>query len=152
MSHYISHKICHWNRHQIWQCTRFFTKFGEEFGDLLNSSKNLVTNCSPNTLEFLPLLIVGICWVINKISIWNYDWRLWEFSGTWKFPGSWTFSIPWNFPGPGNFQNPWKILGFWIFPGPLENSLWVLISAQTGCDVLIPVACVIAIVHVDNYK
>ena len=100
------------NRHQIWQCTGFFTKFGEEFGDLLNSSKNLVTNCSPNTLEFLPLLIVGICWVINKISIWNYDWRLWEFSGTWKFLGSWTFSIPWNFPGPGNFQNPWKILGF----------------------------------------
>ena len=99
-----------------------------------------------------PSLIVGICWVINQISIWNYDWRLWEFSGTWKFPGSWTFSIPWNFPGPGNFQNPWKILGFWIFPGPLENSLWVLISAQTGYDVLIPVACVIAIVHVDNYK
>ena len=119
MSHYIS--ICHWNRHQIWQCTRFFTKFGEEFGDLLNSSKNLVTNCSPNTLEFLPLLIVGICWVINKISIWNYDWRLWEFSGIWKFPGSWTFS------------SPWKIPGSWIFPGPLENSRGVLISGQTRC-------------------
>ena len=53
------------NRHQIWQCTGFFTKFGEEFGDSLNSSPNLVINLSqffsPNTLEFLPLLIVGIC-------------------------------------------------------------------------------------------
>ena len=71
---------------------------------------------------------------VLKISIWNYDWRLWEFSGTWKFPGSWTFS------------SPWKIPGSWIFPGPLENSRGVLISGQTRCAPPYSLSC-----HVDFF-
>ena len=31
LNFYISHEICHWNRHQIWWCTGFFTKFGDDF-------------------------------------------------------------------------------------------------------------------------